>query len=108
MPIKAITAKTWLYYTDGTRIGYFQRNYYGGFTISTVHMPCRECGTGFGLYDNDGFYDITLQRLLDGFMHAPSWASQTERNAARKYRDIAHFLTAQHSEYERVAQGIPA
>ena len=35
------------YYTDNTNIAYFQYDRFDGLSLTTVHKPCREHGTGF-------------------------------------------------------------
>lgn len=39
---------TYIYFTDGKKIGYAQ-TYYSGIQFSTVHKPNRKSGTGFSL-----------------------------------------------------------
>lgn len=85
--------KTYLYYTDGTRIGYLQKGDFGGLSISTVHIPNRTTGTGFQATDAaDPALVLTRSELERGFMHAPSWASSDDRKATHKWADMAAFL----------------
>jgi hypothetical protein len=69
---------SYVFFTDGTRIGYGQYNGVGGVKFSTVHKACRECGTGFQADD--------IQQALS---FAPMWATGTQ--AVRKYKDFDEF-----------------
>lgn len=80
--------QSYAYFTDGQNIGCIQTGHFGGLSISTVHIPCKECGTGFGL---DSLGELTRENLARAFCHAPSWATQRDREAVRKYRDWEHF-----------------
>lgn len=71
---------TYIYFTDGKRIGYAQYDTWRGVSYTTVHIPNRYTGTGFGAQD--------AQAAL-GF--APHWASQSDRDSVMKYRDFEHF-----------------
>lgn len=79
---------TYCFYTDGKRIGYAQ---WGNREhVSTVHKPCRECGTGFHYADQ--INPETIKGAL--FAYAPDWAYSRERNAVRKYRDWDEYVNA--------------
>lgn len=85
--------KTYGYFTDGTRIGYIQRTaYFDCYETSTVHIPNKTTGTGFGL---EPLAEITRESLTPAFMTAPSWASTTDRESVRKYKDWDAFNHAQ-------------
>lgn len=71
---------SYVYFTDGTRIGYAQYDNMRGVSYSTVHMPCTNCGTGFQAQD--------AQAALE---FAPNWARSHEREAVRKYKDFETF-----------------
>lgn len=95
--------RSYLFFTDGTRVAYMQTEF-GALTLSTVHLPCRECGTGFRL-DNPAA--LTREELERGFIIAPNWASATDRAAVRKYADAAAFLKSRgNSDLELVAKGV--
>lgn len=80
--------QTYLFYTDGTRIAYLQNDGLQGLCISTVHVPDKQVGTGYGLGPIPA---LTRQALEVGFIHAPNWASGADRNATRKFADWAAF-----------------
>lgn len=71
---------TYVYFTDGVRIGYAQDNNIGGVRYSTVHKPCTQCGTGFAAQD-----------VQSALAHAPHWATSGDRSAVRKYKDFEEF-----------------
>jgi hypothetical protein len=79
---------TYAYFTDGVKIGYIQEERWNGISISTVHVPCHECGTGFSIEKN--IDAISKERLEQAFIFAPHWASRI--SAVKKWRDIQHFL----------------
>ena len=61
---------TYLYFTDGSRIGYLQTER-GVYSLSSVHVPNSEAGTGFGIDDCMGTIDrASLERA---FVIAPHW-----------------------------------
>jgi len=85
---------TYFHFSKDGKIGYVQQNYYGGYTFSTVHKPCRECGTGFRFSDTD-FDDLTLENAINcANCVAPNWARQSDRNAVRKYESLDIFIHA--------------
>lgn len=73
---------SYVWFTDGTRIGYVQYNNVGGVSFSTVHKPCKECGTGFAAQDAQAALGL-----------APHWASSGDVAAVRKYKDFEDFKT---------------
>lgn len=83
--------QTYAFYTDGVRIGYIQRDYFGGWSISTVHVPNHETGTGFRVGEMNA---IIPEVLRDAFMHAPSWADSQDRASVVKWKDMDAFLAS--------------
>lgn len=88
--------RTYFYFTDGTNIGYVQDGYFGhGVRFTTVHKPCKECGTGFGLQNwNEAIDEPTIKDANKAFITAPSWAKKAYIKAVKKYNDIDDFLKA--------------
>lgn len=75
-------------YSKDGKLAYLQAGYWGGIQISTVHVPNKEIGTGFGQIHGTKFepiYDPTLEQLTDGFMIAPKWAKQSDIAKVKKY-----------------------
>lgn len=87
---------TYFHFTDGVNIGYCQEGYFGGIRFSTVHKPCRECGTGFGLQDEPGIFKPTLEDAKGAFIIAPHWARPKQRAAVKKWANWEQF--AAHKE----------
>lgn len=83
-------AVTYIYFTDGINIGYAQNNYFGRISFSTVHKPCKECGTGFGL-NSDGIYSPTIDDAKKAFIIAPHWAKPSDIKAVKKYKNFADY-----------------
>lgn len=71
---------SYVYFTDGTRIGYVQYDPMSGEKFSTVNKPCKQCGTGYRV-------DTAQQALVI----IPSWANSADRSMVRKYKDFEEF-----------------
>ena len=82
---------TYFHFTDGVNIGYCQEGRFGGIRFSTVHRPCKECGTGFGLQDDPGISSPTLEDAKQAFVIAPEWADHKDRAAVRKWANWEQF-----------------
>jgi hypothetical protein len=82
------------FFTDGTRIGYIQEGGFEGVTLSTVHVPNRQTGTGFGMGSSEGCDRAALETA---FCNAPGWASNTDRASVTKYANFEAFLAARPS-----------
>jgi len=102
--------QTYLVFTDGVRLGYLQRGDFGGLSLSTMHLPCRECGTGFKLdAPRPGEPDIlTREGLERAFQHAPAWAFTRDREAVRKWPSVAAWLDSRRGAMVRTREGVPA
>lgn len=87
---------TYFHFTDGKQIGYCQERYFGGITFSTVHKPCKECGTGFGL-EEAGIYNPTIKDAKKAFILAPNWAKISDVEAVRKYADWNEYASKNNS-----------
>ncbi len=87
--------KTYLFFTDGTRIGYLQTGDFGGLDLSTVHIPNKYSGIGFKITDDSDSISVPTREVLErAFWHAPSWASTADREATIKWRDMKTFLAS--------------
>jgi len=79
-----------LTFSDGINIGYAQLDRYGrGIDFSTVNVPNKNCGTGFGL---DVVADPTIEDIKKAFMFAPSWAKNEDRKCVVKYKSLEEYL----------------
>lgn len=99
---KHTTSKpTYFYFTDGVNIGYCQEAYFGGIQFSTVHRPCRECGTGFGLSDDrhgfTGEIAPTIETAKQAFIKYPNWATSSDRKAVVKYKNWEEYAAKNNS-----------
>ena len=83
---------TYFYFVNGNNIGYCQEDYFGGVKFSTVHKPCRECGTGFGL-NEDGLFEPTIEDAKRAFIIAPNWAKSHDVKAVRKYESWQQYIS---------------
>ncbi len=89
---------TWFFYGDDKNIGYAQAGDYGGVRFSTVHKPCRECGTGFGLQSwDEAIFDPTIKDALKAFISYPNWAKPNDRKAVVKYANIEEYATKENT-----------
>jgi hypothetical protein len=82
--------QSYCYYTDGKNIAYLQCGNFGGFSISTVHKPNKNSGTGFRMPEIDSYYP-TNKDLKSAFCIAPNWANNTDRQSVVKYKDFKEF-----------------
>ena len=78
------------------KIGYVERGGYG-FNFGTVHKPCRECGTGFGMERET--CNPTVQMAHDCLAEYPSWASGTDRQAVKKYKNWEDYTGSRHNTW---------
>jgi len=77
----------WIHYGKDGEIGYAQTGEFGGIEYSTVHKPCRECGTGYQVESNGS---PTLENAEKALVNRPDWASWGD--PVRKYRDLGEYL----------------
>ena len=84
---------TYCFFSKENKIGYVQYDRRGGFHFSSVHKPCRECGTGFRIHD-DGV-EPTISNANDCFVHAPNWANNNDVKAVRKYKSLDDWMKRQ-------------
>ena len=84
-----VNTTTWCHFVKDDKIGYVD---YGGwgFNFSSVHRPCRECGTGFGIHRN---VTPTVAMAEDCLIFAPSWASGIDRQAIKKYKNWEDYAS---------------
>jgi hypothetical protein len=94
MQLKKIQKKgcEWFHLSDGKNIIYCEPLKYelGYYKISSVHKPCRECGTGFQLAEYERLTEKSVSNCLQVF--APNWATEKEIKVIKKYSSIDEFL----------------
>lgn len=98
----------WFHFSKDNKIGYVQYEKYRGGKFSTVHIPCRECGTGFSAHDDEPGIDLTIENALDAFAFAPNWATNMQRNGIRKYANAEDFVKRQNVLKYRIIQPLNA
>lgn len=81
---------TYCNFVKDDRIGYVERGDYG-FNFGTVHKPCHECGTGFGMERET--HNPTVQMAGDCLIIAPDWASSADIQAVIKYKNWEDFIS---------------
>lgn len=83
-----------VFITDGNNIATVSRALVG-LSVNTVHKPCRECGTGFGLSGlwGETTMDDAIKMLPAAMtMTAPSWATKADRAAVRKWASWEEYM----------------
>lgn len=93
---------SYLHFGNETGVGYAQYDPMEGWSFSSVHKPCRACGTSFQL-------ETKLQPSVLMALHAmstvaPHWASAADREAVRKYSSIEDFVNSQHYKPVRIVK----
>jgi hypothetical protein len=95
---------TWNYltFTKYNKIGYCQLSRYkSGVSFSTVHKPCREVGTGYGLDESSTGVEPTIENALKAFVFAPNWAKGNDLKAVVKYKDFQEYLDNSYTSKDR-------
>lgn len=83
--------ETWFLFAKDNKIGYVQDNRFDGFSMSTVHKPNRECGTGFRF--TEGWGILTVENALNcANCFAAHWASKKDREAIVKYSNAQDYI----------------
>jgi len=87
-------ASTYFNFAKDNKIGYCQYDRFRGITFTSVHKPCKECGTGFGMEDDRDkeLMPLTVNSALATInMVAPNWATNSQAQAVKKYKNVAEF-----------------
>lgn len=71
---------SYVYFTDGKRIGYAQYDRVQGVKYSTVHKPHSQIGTGF-----------RADSAEEALAHVPKWAHMSDWSFVVKYADLDTF-----------------
>lgn len=85
----------WASVTDGKNIAYIEHERFGGYNVSTVHIPNIKTGTGFRVFEGIPIEEIesALRSAMETFV--PSWASETDRKYTIKWSSADKFLENQ-------------
>ena len=79
---------TYAFYEEGNNLAYLQAEY-SGVKYSTVHVPSKGNGTGFGLCETP-LINLSIDDLRQGFVLFPEWARSNVR--VEKYKGIEEYL----------------
>lgn len=86
----------WLHFEKDGKFGEVSPNGLLTYNFGTVHKPCRECGTGFGMARDT---DLNIKNALDCLIFAPNWASANDIKAVKKYTSIDEFINSTHNKW---------
>ena len=77
---------SWVYYTLNDSIAYLENAYFGGFNISSVHIPNVSTGSGYQIKR-----DVVLDKwnLMQGFS-GPSWTNCR----SNPFKDMDSFINS--------------
>jgi hypothetical protein len=80
---------TYFFYSKDDKLAYLQADY-SGVQYSTMHKPCKDFGTGFGLCDSP-MVNLDLSELDKGFIIFPHWAKGNTQNII-KFKDLKDYF----------------
>lgn len=82
------------FFSDGKNIGYIE-NAGRGLKCSTVHIPNRTTGTGYGIEISE----ISKSELEKAFCIVPHWASPGDIPSVVKYSSLEAFLKSPYTSW---------
>ncbi len=86
----------WLFFFKDGNFGTVGPDSFYNYNFGTVHKPCRECGTGYGMARET---DLTIKNATDCLIFAPSWAASSEIKAVMKYNTVDEFINSTHNKW---------
>lgn len=95
---------TYAHFVKDDKIGYVERGDYG-FNFSTVHKPCRECGTGYSIHRDVSY--PTIEMAKDSLVMAPHWASFTDVQAIKKYKNWEDYTSYPQNKWSSQVEVLP-
>lgn len=98
-----------LYFTDGTRIGYLENTRLAGLRLTSVHAPNPQTGTGFLIAEFIAPNQIDRALLSQAFILVPEHSADANASRRTKWRswDEFHNVSPWNRGYQLVAKGIP-
>lgn len=90
--------QTWIKFFKNGKFGAVSCSYFSGFDFGTVHKPCRECGTGYGIAQNA---DLTIDNAEKCLIKAPSWAYSKDVSAIKEYNSVDEFINSSHNQWAK-------
>lgn len=88
---------SYFHFAKDNKIGYVQYGSFGFFTFSTVHKPCRECGTGYRIGKESE--TLTIDLAYSALVFAPSWANSKDLQAIRKYASAYDYAERNNKQW---------
>lgn len=91
---------TWLYFVKNDKIGYVELGQ-RGFSFTSSHKPCRQCGTGFAV--GEGGVPLPTVEMAEVTVNtvAPHWA-QHDLPHVKKWANWAEFHRSSRIKYIQV------
>lgn len=86
----------WIFFEKDGKFGEVSPDHFFNYNFATVHKPCRECGTGYGI---DRESKLTIDNALKTLVFAPYWATQKDMKAIVKYNNIEDFINSTHNKW---------
>lgn len=83
--------QSYFVYSKNDKIAYLQAEY-SGIKYSTLHKPCFNFGSGFGLCD-EHIINTTIEDLERGFIKYPNWA-KGDVTKIEKYKNLDDYLSS--------------
>lgn len=90
--VSDVNAPTFCYFVKDNKIGYIQAEATWIFSLTTVHKPNPQTGTGFSIARDLTAADLTAATLQKAFAMYPDWAWCTDRESVQKYKNVEEFL----------------
>lgn len=95
---------TYLHFGNDKGLAYVQIGDFGGIcTLSSVHKPCKQTGTGYRL--NNVNYPLSATQFIEAIdLKAPTWGTKNSPYI-KKYKDIDDYISNDSyakSHYEKI------
>jgi hypothetical protein len=91
--VSAVHPFEWLHFEKGGYFGTVGPDYFYGYNFGTVHKPCREAGTGYGLGRQ---VDLSFAEAEKCLTHS-TWPEH--RPAVKFYKSVEDFLAATNNKW---------
>jgi len=94
--VSALHPFEWLHFEKDGKFGTVGPDGFYNYNFGTVHKPCRECGTGYGMARET---NLTIEHATGCLIYAPGWATSSDVKAIRKYKDVQEFINSTHNKW---------
>lgn len=78
---------TWAVFAKNGKLGYVQKDYFGGLSFSSIHKPNTLTGTGYGIFT---MVDGELSHAYTTLNGRPSWALGDSN--AQRYSGLSEYV----------------